>query len=70
MKKYISDPLVAATLKARKGTSVAKLETLLALRGRWGRKATIAQNKLASVNLKIERLAKDLATSALKQELQ
>lgn len=55
------DPLIKATKAAYRASEVFKLEQLLEEETRWKRKATIAQNKLADVRERINRLAKELA---------
>lgn len=62
------DPLVAATRKARLAehrryvtTNQYSLDQLLAEETRWRRKATIAQNKLAWIRMRINDLADELA---------
>ena len=53
--------LRSAGRKAYKATDVAKLDALLARRTKWGRRITIATNKLAEVEQEIIALAEKLA---------
>lgn len=55
------DPLIKATKAAYRASDVYKLDQLLEEETRWKRKATIAQNKLADVRERINKLAKELA---------
>ena len=69
MKKYIHDPLVRATLRAQAKTSVGRLASLLATEAKWNRKATIARNQVAKARKAIARMAQDMATKLLREEL-
>jgi hypothetical protein len=58
-----------AVLRARRKTTLGKLEALLAERAGWQRKRTIAENKFAQVQREIDRLATTLARSKFDGEL-
>ncbi len=58
-----------AVLRARRRTTLGKLEALLAERAGWQRKRTIAENKFAEVQREIDRLATALAREKFDGEL-
>lgn len=51
--------------KAYIGTTLAKVEALLAEQSRWQRKETIARNKLIAIREKLNALAIDIANAEL-----
>lgn len=57
----LQDPLVKATHKAYKESRTYQVDQLYAEHSRWSRKLTIARNKLAEVNNRIELLLVELA---------
>lgn len=67
LKMSEQDPLVRAVKKAYRSGPLYPVEKLLEEESRWKRKATIAQNKLLAVRLKINRLLLEQAQAALKE---
>ena len=67
------DPSIARAkrqaLAARRRTTLGKLEALLIERAQWQRRQTIAINKLAETQRKIEALARTLADEKFDSEL-
>jgi hypothetical protein len=62
--RKLSDPLLRATRKANaefNKTPLGRLQRLCADRSKWTRRATIARNKLAEIQDKIDTLATELA---------
>ena len=68
------DPVIAKAKRlaqqARRKTTLGKLEALLTERALWQRKQTIATNKLAETQRKIEALAISLADEKFNSELE
>jgi len=60
MKQPKVEPAIRAMRKAYRGSTQYQLDRLLAEEGRWKRKATIAQNKLADVRRRINDLCRDV----------
>lgn len=65
----ITSRMVRATKRCRAKTTLGKLERIVAERSRWQRKATIARNKLATIDRRIAQIANDLAAAKLGEEL-
>jgi hypothetical protein len=58
-----------AVLRARRRTTVGAFEALLEERSRWQRKATIAGNKLAAVQRRLDALTRELAEARFADDL-
>jgi hypothetical protein len=65
MKKYITDPMVRASLRAHKKTDAGKLAALVSEQTRWQRRACIAQNKLRAAQAALVSHAQDMAAKLL-----
>jgi len=61
-----TEPLIRASKKALRESSVGKLDALLAEQSFWKRRETIARNKLAELRGEIETFAKELAQKEFK----
>lgn len=61
--------MARATLAVRRKTKLGQLEALQAERAKWARRETIARNKLAAVQRKLDALAAGIATDRFETDL-